>query len=385
MCRWPSVASVSNWKWPTTGSSASGTAPPTSRPTPWRGGPPIPGAAGGLPADAVGAVPGDRLALAMAADLPAASTLLDAAARIARDAGVEADAIAVVSPGPTPAATVAFDPDDPTKRAYLASTREGHRVYLSRDLTDADVVVPFGTLGFDPRLGVRGPWSVIYPGLADAETARQFHARHAGLYATRPPPRSRPRSAGCSAPSITSPSSPARGGVSGPDPRRRGGGRPSRGDRRPRTTLDLPRRGPCRRGGRRRGTPGRPVGPEEPALRPGQRPTHPGPPRARFVALSAQGGRSGRRRKSCRGWTIRATKACPPCQRRRGAGSCRGRAAAQAIGWPTSRAEQLGRRDGQGSGIRPLATPEEAARLVRQALSATFLSRADRTLAAVAE
>ena len=74
--------------------------------------------------------------------------------------------------------------------AYLASTAGGRRVYLNRHLTDADLVVPVGRLGPDPVLGVRGPWSVIFPGLSDRETLRAFRAtagdRAAGRGAPRP-------------------------------------------------------------------------------------------------------------------------------------------------------------------------------------------------------
>ncbi len=69
------------------------------------------------------------------------------------------------------------DPDDRAQIAYLASTKEGRRVYLNRLLTDADVVVPVGRLGYDPILGFRGPWSLLFPGLSDRETLRGLRDR----------------------------------------------------------------------------------------------------------------------------------------------------------------------------------------------------------------
>ena len=54
--------------------------------------------------------------------------------------------------------------------AYLAATKEGRRIYLNRLLTDADVVIPVGRLGYDPILGHRGPWSVLFPELSDRAT-----------------------------------------------------------------------------------------------------------------------------------------------------------------------------------------------------------------------
>ncbi|MBX6315932.1 MAG: DUF2088 domain-containing protein, partial [Isosphaeraceae bacterium] len=71
------------------------------------------------------------------------------------------------------------DPEDRAGLAYLASTNRGRRVYLNRLLTDADCVVPVGQLGYDPVLGYRGPWGVVFPGLSDAETRRAYRAQAA--------------------------------------------------------------------------------------------------------------------------------------------------------------------------------------------------------------
>ncbi len=42
-------------------------------------------------------------------------------------------------------------------------------------------MLPVGRLGFDPILGYRGPWSVLYANLSDAETRKSFqsHAKDA--------------------------------------------------------------------------------------------------------------------------------------------------------------------------------------------------------------
>src|SRR5690606_33190636 len=63
---------------------------------------------------------------------------------------------------------------------YLASTKAGRRIYLNRALTEADVVVPVGALGFDPVLGYRGPWSTLFPGLSNAETQQAERRSAAG-------------------------------------------------------------------------------------------------------------------------------------------------------------------------------------------------------------
>ena len=64
--------------------------------------------------------------------------------------------------------------------AYLATTKEGRRIYLSRHLTDADVVVPVGRVGFDPILGYSGPWSVLFPELTDRATIADHWSRLRG-------------------------------------------------------------------------------------------------------------------------------------------------------------------------------------------------------------
>lgn len=57
--------------------------------------------------------------------------------------------------------------------AYLASTAAGERLYLARDVTEADVVVTVGQMTFDRLLGYRGTTTSLYPGLSNAETVRR--------------------------------------------------------------------------------------------------------------------------------------------------------------------------------------------------------------------
>jgi hypothetical protein len=78
------------------------------------------------------------------------------------------------------------DPRDESRRAYLASTRQGHRIYLDRLVTDADFVVPVGPLSYDPILGYQGPWGMIYPGLSDAGTIQAVRSKGANGLGDRP-------------------------------------------------------------------------------------------------------------------------------------------------------------------------------------------------------
>ena len=139
-------------------------------------------------------VPEDHLAIAADPGMPGLDDVLVALVETARAAG--AGRITVVATGPGPRVGpddgvewVVHDPSDRNAVAYLASTSEGHRVYLNRILTDADIVVPVGAIGHDPALGHSGPWSTLYPGMGD----RDARARFRSLAVEDPPDHDRPR------------------------------------------------------------------------------------------------------------------------------------------------------------------------------------------------
>jgi nickel-dependent lactate racemase len=126
-------------------------------------------------------VPGDRVVIALDPATPGWPGLVAACCQALRGAGVEpADILVVAAERPAGPETApdlpegvgwaVHDPDDRAGLAYLASTPEGRRIYLNRQAVDADVVVGVGRVAFDPALGVRGPWSTIFPGLSDAPT-----------------------------------------------------------------------------------------------------------------------------------------------------------------------------------------------------------------------
>ena len=62
---------------------------------------------------------------------------------------------------------VVHDPTVQAKLGYLASSSNGERIYLSRDVLDADLVLPIFAAGFDSVLGYRSPGGLLYPGLSD--------------------------------------------------------------------------------------------------------------------------------------------------------------------------------------------------------------------------
>jgi len=128
-------------------------------------------------------VPGDRVAIAFDSRGAAASEVLGTILPRLKEAVEESGEITVVSTVDLASAIAAVprdvrlirhDPADRVQLAYLATTKQGRRVYLNRQLTDADVVIAVGELGFDPKIGIRGPWSVIFPELSDEATRSAF-------------------------------------------------------------------------------------------------------------------------------------------------------------------------------------------------------------------
>ncbi len=63
------------------------------------------------------------------------------------------------------------DPTDRKKLSYLATTRAGRRLYLSRSVVDADQLVVLSGRRFDPRIGHGGASGAVFPSLGD-EAAR---------------------------------------------------------------------------------------------------------------------------------------------------------------------------------------------------------------------
>ncbi|MCA9112747.1 MAG: DUF2088 domain-containing protein, partial [Planctomycetaceae bacterium] len=72
---------------------------------------------------------------------------------------------------------VNHDPADQKRHAYLATTTSGERVYLAREIVEAEFVLSVGAVAYDPVLGFRGTNSVLYPGLSNAEAIRKSHGQ----------------------------------------------------------------------------------------------------------------------------------------------------------------------------------------------------------------
>ncbi|MBD3673375.1 MAG: DUF2088 domain-containing protein [Planctomycetaceae bacterium] len=133
----------------------------------------------------------DQVAIVLDADTPASSLLLVGVWEELSKSRVDPENVVVVQPFEPGGRTqydprvdlpkevrekirwVIHDPEDESACAYLASTAGGERLYLSREITEADVVVTVGQTAFDRRLGYRGTTSSLYPGLSNAEAVKK--------------------------------------------------------------------------------------------------------------------------------------------------------------------------------------------------------------------
>jgi nickel-dependent lactate racemase len=100
------------------------------------------------------------------------------------EAGIAPEAITLLRAGASPAQDwvdnllsafphVKTEDHDPHKRkrhSYLATTKQGRRVYLNRTAVDADQLVVLSRRFYDPLLGFGGAAGAIFPALSDADT-----------------------------------------------------------------------------------------------------------------------------------------------------------------------------------------------------------------------
>lgn len=136
-------------------------------------------------------VPGDRVTIVLDRDTPQSAEIVAALWDALQERGIRAEDVALIHPaswrGGRPvdprtslpeavADAVAWSVHDPLRNdacGYLASTASGDRIYLSRTLIDADLVICVGAITFDPTLGYRGTLSSVYPGLSTADAMRR--------------------------------------------------------------------------------------------------------------------------------------------------------------------------------------------------------------------
>ena len=132
-------------------------------------------------------VPGDKVVVALDRHTPCGADLIAEIWHMLDQRGVTATGIQILQPAALDAVPLVdprsllpesvrhevqwtmHDPTDERRLAYLAATARGERIYMARELAEADVVLSVGTIAYDPVLGYRGTNSVFYPGLSNTE------------------------------------------------------------------------------------------------------------------------------------------------------------------------------------------------------------------------
>jgi nickel-dependent lactate racemase len=145
--------------------------------------------------------PDDRVVVVVDERLPHLAELLVPLLEHIIGAGVAAEALTLVCPPPATSQRWAddlpealeeihievADPADRRRLSYLATTRQGRRLYLARTVVDADQVVVLSGCRYDPVLGYSGAEGALYPVLSD-EATRQAFSEHVDLDRGEPGP-----------------------------------------------------------------------------------------------------------------------------------------------------------------------------------------------------
>ncbi|MGD9724238.1 MAG: lactate racemase domain-containing protein [Pirellulales bacterium] len=143
----------------------------------------------GYPPLAQACVPGDRVVLALAADVPQAATLVARTVAVMTNAGVAPADITLLrashtnTNGHDPWAELCaelqivsaiHDPQDRNQLGYLAASATGDPIYVNRALHEADLVLSIDCLRLEESLGYLGINSAIFPTFCDADNLKRY-------------------------------------------------------------------------------------------------------------------------------------------------------------------------------------------------------------------
>jgi nickel-dependent lactate racemase len=145
----------------------------------------------GFPALRRALTPDDHVVVVVDEQLPHLPELLAAIFEHVVRAGVSPGAITFLYPLPAAssagprelpealreAAVEEHDPANRQRLSYLATTRQGRRIYLNRTAVDADQLVVLTRRGYDPLLGYGGSEGSLYPALSDEATRQEMASR----------------------------------------------------------------------------------------------------------------------------------------------------------------------------------------------------------------
>jgi nickel-dependent lactate racemase len=132
--------------------------------------------------------PDDHVVIAIDEHLPQLSRLLVPILEHVRTAGVSAEAITLLCVPPSTGQPWLEDlpddfqdvrveihqPGDRRKLSYLATSKQGRRIYLNRSAVDADQLILLTRRSYDPVLGYAGAETALFPGLSDEETQHEI-------------------------------------------------------------------------------------------------------------------------------------------------------------------------------------------------------------------
>jgi len=142
---------------------------------------------------AAATVPGDRIAITLANDLPQAAKLVAGAVQALMHAGVEPHHITLLQSrsavdqgasdpraelDPQVAAEITFLIHDPTDRpslALLGPSARNEGIYLNREICEADLVLPIGVQRLQEAADYRGAYAGLYPTFSDQHTIERHH------------------------------------------------------------------------------------------------------------------------------------------------------------------------------------------------------------------
>lgn len=144
-----------------------------------------------LPTLDLALLPDDRVVIALDRDTPGANEIVSGIWSYLERRGVDPERVTILQPAaigakpPTDPRTllpisvqqsIAWKVHEPATEgscAYLATTTKGERIYLAKELVEADFVLPVGVTAYDSLLGYRGTNSVLYPGLSDVDAMKR--------------------------------------------------------------------------------------------------------------------------------------------------------------------------------------------------------------------
>lgn len=142
---------------------------------------------------AAATVPGDRIAITLANDLPQPAQLVAGAVQALLHAGVEPSHITLLQSrtaldrgvgdarsglDPQIAAEITYVIHDPTDRpqlALLGPSARNEGIYLNREICEADLVLPIGVQRLEEAADYRGAYAGLYPTFSDQHTIDRHH------------------------------------------------------------------------------------------------------------------------------------------------------------------------------------------------------------------